>query len=149
MNSQPLYVLPQVKKRAIIPKILSLLVLGIIFYLGVLLNLALLNISPELKKLVQSISWGIILFCFILGAIISVIKSRRKYFFYPDRIIFGRKQLFYQEITSLDLQNSFVDKLFHTFRLKLTDKFAIKNIPITVNIGDYIKKLIAYSRTHL
>lgn len=142
----PLYILPQVKKRAIISKIITLMLLGIIFYLGVILNLALLNLDQKIHNLVQLTAAGIIFFCLVLGTIAAIAKSNRKYLFYRDRIVFGKKQLFYQEITSIDLKKNFWDGLFHTSVFQLNKKFAIKNIPVTINISDYLKKLIAYSK---
>lgn len=142
---RPLYILPQVKSRAIIPKIINLLVLGAVFYLGVLLNLSLLKIDQQTNNLIQIVSAMAIIFCILLGIIIAIIKAGRNYQFYRDRIAIGKKQILYREIKSVAGKKGFWDKLFQTYRLSLDNQMIIKNIPQTVNIADYIKKLIDYS----
>ena len=64
---QPLYTLNQNKARAIIPKIITYIFLGIIFYAGILLNLSLLNLSSGEETIVKIISSIILLSVIVLG----------------------------------------------------------------------------------
>ncbi len=68
-QEQPIYILPQKKSRALIPKILSLLGLGVVFYLGILLNLSLLNLRAGEESIVKMIGLGVVFFIFVLCSI--------------------------------------------------------------------------------
>ena len=144
-NQRPLYLLPQKKKRAIIPKLVSLTVLGVIFYLGVILNLSLLQVSPKAEDQTQLAALLILICCLILGTILASLKARKNYLFYRDRIVFGKKQILYQNISSIEVKKGFWDKLFKTYSLPLNKTFIIKNIPAVLNIADYVNSLVSYS----
>ena len=95
VSEKPLYILPQLKKRAIIPKMISLMFLGFIFYMGVLFNLILLDFSNEIVELAKILSMIIIVLLVGIGVIASISRSKRKYFFYRNKIIFKKKQILY------------------------------------------------------
>lgn len=152
-SPQPTYVLPQVRTRVIIPKTITLLVLGGIFYLGVILNLSLLQVSQQTSALARSITAAVIVLFLVLGLLIASSRSKKKYLFYRDRIVFGEKQVFYREINSLSRHYSFWDSPFKTYSLSLTislnHKFVLKHISRTIDITDYIQKMITYSSSFL
>lgn len=140
-----LYVLPQLKKRAIIPKLFSLITLSTIFYLGVWLNLALLEVTEKQEKWIKLLSLILVGILVTIGVIITISTSRKKYVFYRDRIIFGRKLIYYTQMVNTNPARNFKDKLFKTYSVKLNDEFTIKYIPSTINLVDYLQNLRAYS----
>ena len=144
-----IYVLQQNKKRAIIPKILLLVLLGIIFYLGLLLNLRLLDLLGSEETTTKTVSLIILIVIIILGIILTIVKANRSYIFYQNRIMFGKKQIFYQEISNTNLKMSFIDKMFKTYSIPLSKKFSLRNIPQELNLQSYLQQLVNYSRKRL
>ena len=67
---KPIYELSQVKKRALIPKIITFLILGATFYLGVLLNISLLSLSGSTETITRLVA-------LILVFITPAIKLRK------------------------------------------------------------------------
>ena len=53
-SEQPLYLLHQNVGRAMIPKFLSLVILGTIFYVGILLNISLLELTAAEETTIKS-----------------------------------------------------------------------------------------------
>ena len=145
-EEKPLYILSQEKKRILLPQILTLLLLGFILYLGVLLNLSLLELSSPTQDLIKTITLITVFFLILLGLFLNFLKAKQKYFFYPNRITFKRKTLLLSEITSLKLKQNFLDKIFKTYSIVLNQKFKIENIPQNIQLRDYVQKLIDYSR---
>ncbi len=145
---KPLYTLPQVKKRLIIPKLVSFFLLGIIFYLGIILNMSLLNLTGKTKNLVLAISLILLVFLIIFGIIYNLLKTKKEYLFYKNKIIFWKKEIPYKLILNMEIKRNFLDKIFKTYSLQLTKKFSINNIPETIQIKDYLQKLINYNKKY-
>jgi fumarate reductase subunit D len=145
MEERPIYILPKSKKRAIIPKVITLIFLSIIFYFGIIINLALLELDSELKSLIQLSMSGFMAVIVIVGIILAVLRARKRYKFYRNKIMIGKKQILYQQIVKTEIKRSLWDKMFKTYSLSLNKKFVIKQIPSAINISDYIKKLITFS----
>lgn len=145
VQEQVIYVLPQNKKRAVIPKIVSLLVLGVIFYLGVLLNLLLLELTTDQKNLIQLISVAILLIIIILGIYLTIHQANTPIKFYQTKIIINKKELNYTSILNIQVKTDFLDKIFRTYSLNLGNNFYLRNIPEEVQLESYIRQLIAYS----
>ncbi len=144
-NSPPLYVLQKDKKRALVPKLFILLFLIAVFYVGVLLNLSLLELTLEQEKTVKLFS-GILIVTLIGGGLINAVrKAKSPYYFYQDQIISRKSSISYQSISSIQRKEKFADKIFKTYSLILNNQFQIKYVPQQVNIQDYIEKMRAYS----
>ena len=144
---QPLYILSQEKKRALIPKILTFLFLGIIFYLGVLLNISLLKLTASAEITIKLVSSIVLTLIVISGILLNLKKAKQKYFFYQSKITFKKKELLLSKITRVESKQNFLDKLFKTYSLTLNQKFKINNIPQKTQLQEYIHKLIAYSQS--
>ena len=147
MVDQPIYTLPQEKKRIIIPKIASFLILGFIFYLGVLLNIYLLSLQDSTALLVKIISISLILVIIIIGMMIDIKKAGQEYLFYPQQIVFGKEIIRLSQITEIKAERTYLDKLFKAYSLSLNSSFAIKNIPQEIQLQDYLQKLIGYAKS--
>ncbi len=144
-SNPPLYVLPQQKGRAIVPKMIILLVLGIIFYLGVLLNVSLLELTASTETAVNLIALILIIVLIGVGIISAIRKAKFDYLFYQDRIQWNQKTVQYQSITNIQRKEKFSDKIFKTYFLQLNDQFKIKHIPREVNIQEYVEKMRTYA----
>lgn len=144
--SEPLYVLRQKKSRAVIPTIISLLVLSSIFYLGILLNISLLQLTAQQETILKTGTLIFLLSAIFLGGILSIKTAATPYLFYKDGIRFGKKTLLYQQIQTTALQRNFADKLFKTYSLPLDKKFQIRSIPQETDVKSYVEQMITYSR---
>lgn len=146
VQEQPIYLLPQNKKRAIIPKIVSLLVLGVIFYLGVLLNLLLLELTLNQKSLIQLISISILSIIIIFGIYLAIHQANIPIKFYQTKIVINKKELYYTSILNIQTKKDFFDKFFKTYSLYLGNNFYLRNIPEEVQLENYLRQLMEYSR---
>ena len=146
VTEQPIYVLAQNKKRALIPKVVSLISLGIIFYLGILLNVSLLDLKAGEETLIKVIALIILLAVLTLGIYISFHKANQTYKFYKNRISFLKQQINYLNIINTKPHSDFIDKMFKTYTINLGNKFFLRNIPNTVQVENYLQQLVAYSK---
>ncbi len=144
-STPPLYVLPQQKGRAIIPRTIILTLLGIIFYLGVLLNLSLLNLTTSQETTANLIALLMIIALVGAGIINAIRKAKYDYLFYQDRVQWGQKIITYAAITMILRKEKISDKIFKTYSLQLNDQFTIKHISREINIQEYIEKMRAYA----
>jgi hypothetical protein len=145
-QSAPLYVLPKKKVRAIVPKVVSLFMLGAVFYVGILLNVALLDLKAAEEGTVKLVALIVVLLVVIMGSVLSILRARNPYKFYRDRVMTGKKTVLYSSITDLEKKRNIYDKLFKTYSLKLTKKLSLHSIAWDVDVEDYMKKLTAYAR---
>ncbi len=143
-----LYTLKPNKKRAIIPKVISVLFLCILFYLGIQLNLYLLEVPISTFTAVLIISALFILFVF--ESIMTYSKADRlTYYFHDDKLTVQNKEL--RSIDYLDVQNTsikqnLVDKVFNTGTIILAPDFSIKFINNSSQLYNWINQLVARSR---
>lgn len=142
-TEQPLYLLPQDKKRILIPKIITLLFLATLFYLGVLLNISLLSLSASDETTVKLASLLLLLLIVVLGIFLNF---RGPYRFYSDKLIINKKEVFYHTINGIARKQNFLDKLFKTYSLNLGNGFVLKNIPQEIEVQNYIQQLATYAQ---
>ncbi len=142
----PAYVLKQDTKRALIPNILLLLVLSTIFYLGILLNISLLRLTGSEETMVKLGALATLLIIIAIGIFSSLKHVRTPYSFYPTLVTKGKKQIQYKMITDMKVERNMLDKLFKTYSLRLTKSFSITYIPDSVQLEQYITKLVQYSQ---
>jgi len=146
VNGKPVYILTQVKKRLLIPKIITLVFLGLVFYSGILLNISLLNLSGNTETLAKLIALIVLILIIVFGIFYNLIKAKKQYLFYNNKIVFGKKQIVLNTILNTEIKHNFLDKIFKTYSLQLTKKFSIENIPDTIQLKDYVQKLINYNK---
>lgn len=145
-QEQPLYVLSQVKKRALIPKIISLILLGAVFYVGILVNLFLLNLTAGDETVIKTSSLILLILVVILGIYLSYHKANFSYRFYRDRVQFGKKAIKYTEIKNTHQKKDIFDKMFKTYAQVLSKDFYIRNVPNQINIAAYVQQMITYAQ---
>ncbi len=145
-GEQPLYALPKKVSRAVVPKIASYLILGTLFYLGVLANVALLELTAPQKTAIKLSALSILLVLIALGTYDAFRRSRQPYLFYSTGIRFGRKFAPYSSLASPVLKRSLLDRIFKTYSLSAGGGFSLRHIPEEVPAGqlqEYLQKLIA------
>ena len=143
---QPLYLLPQVKKRALIPQLGTLIVLAAIFYAGILLNISLLQLRGSQETVIKTVSLiGIIIIAGI-GTIIAIRRAHLPHRFYQNRLTIMNRPVYYSEITSTSPYQSILDKLFRTYTIPLNHKATIRNIPLSIPLQPYLQQMIDYAR---
>ena len=143
---QPLYSVLESKSRALIPKALSLLILGAIFYVGVLLNISLLELDAQQETTFKTGALLILTVLIIMGIILTFRKARQPYLFYRNRITHGKEAILYLNITTTAAQSNFVDKMFKTYSIPLSKNFFLRHIPETIPLNNYVQQLVDYSR---
>ena len=141
MPEQPLYIAYKDVKRVLFPKFLLLVGLGVLFYLGVLLNLYLLRVRDKTMICVLSIVVIVLLIGIQMFMIFKRIKTN-SYAIYSNRIEFGNKSVYYGNVRNLYYKRNFIDKLFDTGTIFLYPYLKIEKIKNSVNVYAYMKKLI-------
>ncbi len=147
-TQQPLYVLHQKTGRAVLPKLIILLVLGVIFYIGVLLNVNLLDLSASQETSIQIGTFAFLLLVIIIGVILAGKKAHVPYLFYNTKIIHGKKEIAYSAILNTQSHSDFLGKIFKTYSMNLGNDFHLRHIPQEVQIKEYIEQMMQYAKNH-
>jgi len=145
-QEQPVYVLPQSKVRTIIPKTITLFVLSTIFYLGVLLNISLLELRGGQETLLKTITLILLIAIIGVGIFFSIRAARRPYLFYRDRILFGKKQIYYSNISNTSPHLDPIDGMFKTYSINLGGKFFLRHISQNIHLENYLQQLVQYAK---
>jgi len=143
---QPLYSVHQSKPRALIPKSITLLFLASIFYIGVLINISLLELDADQETLLKTGALLTLAFLIILGIALTFRKTRQPYLFYRNRIAQGKETLYYLNITNTTPQANFLDQLFKTYSIQLGKNFALRCIQESIQLSNYLQQLIEFSK---
>lgn len=147
MEEKPIYILHQAAGRALIPKIIAFLVLGLVFYLGVLLNISLLSLSEGEETIVKAASLILLVLIVLFGMYLAFHRAHLPIIFYNNRISFNKKELLYANITSINQKQNILDKMFHTHKIILNNNFYLKHQKNEVNIQQYLQQLISYAKS--
>ena len=148
-TDQPIYILSQKKSRIIIPKLMTFILLGTVFYLVILLNISLLKLDAQQETIIKTTSLIILLSIIALGTYLTFHRSHRTYKFYQKGIFFNKNFIDYTSISSVEKKQNLSDKIFKTYHLKLSPNFQIKNIPNEVDVQNYLQQLIQYTKTNI
>ena len=143
---QPLYSIYESKKRALIPKILSLLFLAFLFYLGVLVNISLLELDANQETTLKTGALLLLIVLIIIGTILTYKKTRQPYLFYRNRITYGKETLYYLNITNTAPQSNFIDRFFKTYSIRLGKSFSLRHLPETIPLSNYLQQLVEYAK---
>jgi len=145
-GEQPLYSIYESKKRALIPKIVSLLILAFIFYLGILINISLLELDASQETALKTGALLLLTVLIIIGAFITFRKSSQPYLFYRNRITHGKEMLYYLNIIDTAPQSNFIDRIFKTYSIQLGKTLAFRHIPEATQLRDYVQQLVEYAK---
>lgn len=143
---QPLYSIYESKKRALIPKILSLLFLAFIFYLGALVNISLLELDANQETILKTGALLLLVVLIIIGIFLTYRKTRQPYLFYRNRIAHGKETLHYWDITNTTPQANFIDHVFKTYSIQLGKSFTLRHLSESIPLGNYVQQLVKYAK---
>jgi hypothetical protein len=142
---KPVYILKQKMARSIVPKTISLLTLAIIFYLGLLINISLLELTGKEETLLKTGGLIVLTVVVILGIMLGWRKAARMYKFYAHKITAGKEFIMYKDIINTKMKRNVLDKMFKTYHIELGNKFILKNVGAEVDVQDYLKQLVKYA----
>lgn len=140
----PLYSTGLSLKRILIPKSLTLIFLGSFFYIGIFLNLSLLNIQIPAEWHLYIIL-GIAVLVVLQGILNYMTFSSFRYHFYYDKIIFiGKKEVIisYSQIQGISVSQDQFDSFFNTGSIFLSPVHKMMAIENTNQIYFYMQKLL-------
>ena len=143
---QPIYILHQNRARALIPKSVVLVILGTIFYLGILLNISLLNMDAAQETTIKIGSLIFLLAIIIFSMIIALYRSKIPVFFYQNRLTYKNNIILLTEISGTAPHQDLPDKLFKTQTFNLGKNFMLRNVPTELQMEQYLQQLKAYSQ---
>ena len=143
---QPLYVVYESKSRALIPKVISLVLLATVFYLGVLLNISLLALNAEQETGLKTGALILLLLLILLGIFLAVRKVRIPYNFYQNRIARGKEVIYFTTIINTSSHLDPLDRIFKTYSINLGKNFFFRHIPQQIQLSSYIQQLVDYAR---
>ena len=147
MQEQLQYSVNQKQSRALIPKVLTLTFLGAIFYVGILVNLSLLNISKTENQVVKWVSLVIIIALVSVGLLLTHKHSSEPYRFYQTYLTITDKPFQYKNIIDTSVKRNVFDKWFNTYSIHLGKKTFLKHIPTEVPLQNYIQQLATYAHS--
>ncbi|MBI2669345.1 hypothetical protein HYX14_05890 [Candidatus Woesearchaeota archaeon] len=132
--------------RAALAPLLVQLILTTILYLGILLNLSLLDLRAQQETIINTSSLIALVILLIIGIIVNVQRAKKSYLFFQSQIQFGTQQLSYAAITNTAPQQNILDKILKTYSIKLAPDFSLQNIPQGIQIQPYLEQMRAYAR---
>ena len=144
-QQKPIYELPQSKKRALIPKIIILILLSVIFYVGILLNVALLELRASQETITKTVSLAFVILVIIIGIILTIYHAKTPYRFFRNYLQINKENVKYTEILNTEPKQDFLDKIFKTYSINLGSHNHLRHIPQEIKIQDYLQQLIAYN----
>ena len=144
-QQKPIYELPQSKKRALIPKIIILVVLSVIFYVGILLNVALLDLRASQETITKTVSLAFVILVIVVGIILTIYHAKTPYRFFRSYLQINKDTIKYTEILNTKPKQDFLDKIFKTYSINLGNHNHLRHIPQEIKIQDYLQQLIAYN----
>ena len=142
----PIYQVPLVKKRILIPKTITLFVLSGLFYVGILINITLLDLKADVEGTAKFAGIGIVILLFLLGVILNLAKSKHGIKFFNNHLEIGHKKIQYITLNTVETKRSLLDKIFHTYTLKIDKKHKVEGISEEVNVQQYLQELIDYTK---
>jgi len=149
MDQQPQYVFKSKAMKILLPKVLTLIILAALFYVGILVNIGLLKLDGETETIVKSSGLLIMALLVIVGALLNVKKAKTPYKYFPQQITHGKSKISYADIPSVEKKQSIMDKIFGTYTLKLSKKFSIEGIPKDVDLKSYTDQMVSYNKSQI
>tara|TARA_Y100000310_G_scaffold345465_1_gene465287 strand:- start:5729 stop:6208 length:480 start_codon:yes stop_codon:yes gene_type:complete len=143
----PLYQVPLVKKRILIPKTLTLIILSGLFYAGILINISLLKLDSDVEGTAKFAGIGIVILLFFLGLILNFTKAKHGIKFYNDHLEIGHQKIQYVSLTTVEYKQGLLDKMFKTYTLRIDKKHKVEAISQNVNVVQYLQQLINYAKS--
>ena len=141
MPEQPLYIAYQDIRRVLFPKLIQMVALGALFYFGVWLNLYLLRVRSKTLVSIIAITGITILVILELWLVARKIKAHG-YLFYPNKMEYKNKSVFYGNIKNIYMKKDFFDKLLGTGTINLYPYLKIEKVKNSEQIYSYVQRLV-------
>ncbi|MBU1111964.1 MAG: hypothetical protein ABIG93_01560 [archaeon] len=141
-----LYSVASKKSRILVPNALTLIILGVVFYMGILLNVGLLALDAETETIVKSSSIFVVILIVLVGILLNLKKAKTSYQFYQTTITNGKSNINYADIENIQVKRCLWDRMFGTYTLKLSKKFSVEGIPKKVDLQNYVQQMVNYNR---
>jgi|SRR3989339_553148 len=141
-----LYTLNQVKKRVLIPKVITIIILSAFFYIGIIINIWLIDLSDSVSNIIKIGAVIILIILSLTEIAVNIHKVKQNYYFYQNRITFKDQQIFLSGITDIQVKRNWLDKLFKTQSVILNQQFKISFVPFSEELKNYLWKLVDYSK---
>lgn len=143
----PIYILKPDEKGYLVPRIMAILILGVLIYVGIILNMKFLEIDIGFYYKFTAIILAILL------GVFAFLESYSKYlhsdyYFYKDRMYANKMWIPYSTISAIDLKRSIFDKLLGTSTIVL-GRYRLKSVPYSQAIYNYVRSMIEYSNQKL
>ncbi len=142
---QPIYNVVPHQGRAVMPKALSLLGLGVIFYIGVLINVSLLDLRASEETVVKIVALAIVLLLIGFGVYLARRRAQKPYIFYRKGVEVLGVIVPYESITTIETKQNVWDKLFATQKI-LVGGYILHHVPAKLGLEGYIRKVVEYTR---
>jgi len=135
-------------RRPLAIQFMKIIGLCIVFYLGIFVNMKLLNKSPGLLfNLLVITVLGTLVVVQLVFTYLKAMKSQ--YLFYPDRIEYtGKKKrsIMLKDVANISIKNDFFDKALRTGTIVLEPGFIIQSIDRPQQNMFYIENLVSSAR---
>src|SRR3989344_5304537 len=145
-TEQPIYLLLLNKKRILIPAAITLIALSAIFYLGILINISLLELSAQEETITKLISLILLILILAIGISNSYLQANKPLPFYKSYLKLKKSNLDYSKINIITMHKNILDKIFHTYTLKINQKQPINDIPEKIDLVPYLNQLKEYAQ---
>jgi len=149
MTDFPRYTIKPNVLRKVIPQLITTAALCAVFYLGIYINIYLLEIfiPPNVKNLIFVVL-GLLV---VVQGLLSYIQiSKIRYSVYDNRVQMESSNPQYAMFNSIQeikiMRNAF-DKIFNTGTVVIYPGLKIEAIPNVDQVSDYLKQMMQYTRT--
>ncbi len=145
MTELPDYVIKPNVTKVIVSQIIVTTVLAALFYLGIFINVSLLNI--EIPGTINILIISVIALLVFIQALLSYLQtSKTTYSIYKDRLQIDEKYMMFSSIQEMKEKRNFIDRFFDTGTL-IIGKTKVTAIPNFAQTIIYLKQMVQYSRT--
>lgn len=130
--------------RELFPSFIKLVLLSVAFFVGIIINLRLLNIKPPMQ---------IVLLIVVLLVVLSAVQvllthmnlTKIQYNFFIDHIEKEGKnpsRVYYNQVQGIEFKRSFFDKMFGTGTIVLLPDFRIDKVGNAKQVFYYVQQLV-------
>ncbi|MBN2421217.1 hypothetical protein JXB27_02970 [Candidatus Woesearchaeota archaeon] len=131
--------------RIVLPSFLTTISLGILFYIGIAINVYLLNM--RIPGTINFLIFAVMVLLAIIQSLLSYVQtSKTAYLVYKNRIQAGSDYVMFNSVQTISESKNFFDSLFGTGTIKINN-LKMKSVPNIEQTFNYIKQLMQYSRT--
>lgn len=145
MQEFPEYTIKPSTIRIALPTFLTTLLLGILFYIGIAINVYLLGIS--IPTTVNILIFSIMLLLAIIQSLLTYVQaSKTVYLIYKNRVQSGSDYVMFNNVQDISVVKNMFDGFFGTGTVKI-NSMKLNAVPNIDQTSGYIKQLMQYSRT--